>query len=97
MFTITADNATNNDTLASELREAIKTLGEKSDQPCMTRLPCLAHVIQLASNKLLLKLRIDPKNEQAITASDSGDNVSARQALRGEEGALWTLKKVSCL
>jgi hypothetical protein len=78
ILAVTTDNASNNGTLMDalmvslqqELHERSRISAEAFD-PILRNLlatqyhiPCLAHVIQLAVNALLKKLRLDAKNEQ---------------------------------
>ncbi|KAG0157879.1 hypothetical protein PDIDSM_5391 [Penicillium digitatum] len=55
------DNASNNKTLATALQQAL------SDGTIITRIPCLAHVIQLSLNQLLARIKAVPLNESAET------------------------------
>lgn len=57
ILAITADNASNNDTLFTALQQSV------SDSVTLIRVPCLAHVIQLSLNKLLDRMNAAPKNE----------------------------------
>ncbi|KAG0160334.1 hypothetical protein PDIDSM_7861 [Penicillium digitatum] len=60
VFGLTTDNASNNKTLATALQQAL------SDD-IITRIPCLAHVIQLSLNQLLARIKAVPLNESAET------------------------------
>ncbi|KAG0153117.1 hypothetical protein PDIDSM_2076 [Penicillium digitatum] len=61
VFGLTTDNASNNKTLATALQQAL------SDDTIITRIPCLAHVIQLSLNQLLARIKAVPLNESAET------------------------------
>ncbi|KAG0157822.1 hypothetical protein PDIDSM_5332, partial [Penicillium digitatum] len=61
VFGLTTDNASNNKTLATALQQAL------SDGTIITRIPCLAHVIQLSLNQLLARIKAVPLNESAET------------------------------
>ncbi|QKX61420.1 uncharacterized protein TRUGW13939_08568 [Talaromyces rugulosus] len=61
VFGLTTDNASNNKALAASLQQAL------SDGVIITRIPCLAHVIQLSLNQLLVRIKAVPSNESAET------------------------------
>jgi hypothetical protein len=48
IFTVTTDNATNNDTLIRGLQEALLSTGAISSRGSIIRVPCMAHVIHLS-------------------------------------------------
>lgn len=56
ILAITTDNASNNKTLVQYLRE-------KGMIHTLSRVPCMAHVIQICLNDLLHDLKLQPKNE----------------------------------
>jgi hypothetical protein len=68
IFTVTTDNATNNDTLIRGLQEALLSTGAISSQDSIIRVPCMAHVIQLCLKQLLGHIRAAPKNEEVGTS-----------------------------
>lgn len=55
------DNASNNKTLVDSLQQALP------DGVIITRIPCLAHVIQLSLNQLLDRIKAVPLNDSAVT------------------------------
>lgn len=57
VLAITADNASNNNTLVNALQQSL------SDTTTIIRVPCLAHVIQLSLNELLGQMKAEPTNE----------------------------------
>ncbi|KAJ5471453.1 hypothetical protein N7530_008810 [Penicillium desertorum] len=61
VFGLTTDNASNNKTLATSLQQAL------SDDTIITRIPCLAHIIQLSLGQLLARIKAVPLNESAET------------------------------
>jgi hypothetical protein len=64
IIAVTSDNASNNKTLAKALNEAIPRLAtDLGIEHDIALCPCLSHVIQLAANKLLVDIKIKPKNE----------------------------------
>jgi hypothetical protein len=72
IFTVTTDNATNNDTLVQGLQEALLSTGAISSWDSIIYVLCMAHVIQLCLKQLLGHIRAAPKNEEVGTLwSDS--------------------------
>ncbi|KAJ5274015.1 hypothetical protein N7478_009140 [Penicillium angulare] len=61
VFGLTTDNASNNKTLATALQQALQ------DRAFITRIPCLAHVIQLSLNQLLSQIKASPTNDSTET------------------------------
>lgn len=61
VFGLTTDNASNNKTLVVSLQQAL------SDGVIVTRIPCLAHVIQLSLNQLLARIKAVPSNDSTET------------------------------
>lgn len=61
VFGLTTDNASNNKTLATSLQQALP------DEAFITRIPCLAHVIQLSLNQLLSRIKAGPTNDSTET------------------------------
>jgi hypothetical protein len=101
ILALTSDNATNNKTLTKAINEALNALTAKlysSPHTTITRIPCLAHVIQLSVRALLDSLQLSPKNDEERkywdeTKADLPPTPPANQA-----GPIWTLKKVNlCL
>lgn len=97
IMTLTTDNAGNNKVLTTTLGQTLNIIGADTDHPGITRLPCLAHVIQLTCKELLVGIKIEAKNDRVIDIWD--DNEHKRQqhseAVDGG-GAPSTLKKVAC-
>lgn len=73
VFGLTTDNASNNKTLAASLQQAL------SDGVIITRIPCLAHVIQLSLNRLLARIKAVPSNESAETMWSESQSRLARE------------------
>ena len=72
IFTVTTDNATNNDTLIRGLQDVLLSTGAISSRDSIVRVPCMAHVIQLCLKQLLGHIRAAPRNEEVgISWSDS--------------------------
>lgn len=61
VFGLTTDNASNNKTLAASLQQDL------SDDVIITRISCLAYVIQLSLNQLLARIKAVPSNESIET------------------------------
>jgi hypothetical protein len=64
----------------------------------VVRAPCLAHVIQLALNQLIYRLRIQARNDKIITtwAEDPRDRERHTECTE-DDGVPHTLKKVRML
>ena len=62
VLAITTDNASNNETLMTNLLDLIESseLGEKAT---IVRIPCIAHIIQLSLKELLGEIKAEPKND----------------------------------
>lgn len=92
---LTSDNARNNATMVTHLRDALCIIDKNI--PAIKHAPCLAHIIQLALGELLGAIRITAKNEKVITTwkekSEERENHSG--SVKEREGVPWTLKKVS--
>jgi hypothetical protein len=56
IMAITTDNASNNETLVSSLQQAYPDTS-------ITRVPCMAHVIQLSLKQLLGIIKVNPNND----------------------------------
>jgi hypothetical protein len=52
IFSVTTDNATNNDTMIRALQERLISTGAISSRESIVRVPCMAHVIQLCLKQL---------------------------------------------
>jgi hypothetical protein len=61
VFGLTTDNATNNKSMATSLQQYL------ADDTIITRIPCLAHVIQLSLGQLLARIKAVPLNESTET------------------------------
>jgi hypothetical protein len=68
IFTVTTDNATNNDTLIWGLQEALLSIGAISSQDSIICVPYIAYVIQLCLKQLLGHIRAAPKNKEVGTS-----------------------------
>ena len=93
ILTITTDNATSNEVLVRTMQEAVKILHSELGQ--LSRVPCLAHVIQLTLKDLVDNLKITPKNNKTITEwhEEAGERQKHSDANRGDT-LPWTFKKV---
>lgn len=92
VLSVTADNATNNNTLMSIMRESIQALRQENQVPII-RVPCLAHVIQLSLKQLLGGMKANPRNEAPETIQS--DNHSRELPVRQDERDIVdTLNKV---
>lgn len=67
IFTVTTDNATNNETLIRGLQEALLSAEAVSSRDSIVRIPCMAHVIQLSLKQLLGHIKAAPKNDEVKT------------------------------
>lgn len=91
VLAVTTDNASNNNTLMSSIQESVQSLGV--DNTAVTRIPYLAHNIQLSLNDLLGQTKANPKNETVQT--DWSDTCSSFLDLRRQNTEIAdTLKKV---
>ncbi|KAJ9481138.1 hypothetical protein VN97_g12364 [Penicillium thymicola] len=67
IFSVTTDNATNNETLIRALQEKLISTGAIGSREYIARVPCMAHVIQLCLKQLLGHIRAAPKNKEVKT------------------------------
>src|SRR5580692_3843157 len=75
LLCITTDNAGNNGTMQKELEELIKKLDINNNWSSeSTKIPCLAHVIQVAVKAILHAFNIEPEEMDDV----NGGNVSGR-------------------
>lgn len=90
IFSVTTDNATNNETLIRALQEKLISSGAIGSRESIVRVPCMAHVIQLCLKQLLGHIRAAPKNNevktfwsdtQAIGLRDSANHGDVAHAL----------------
>jgi hypothetical protein len=86
VLAITADNASNNNTLMENIRKSLESL-ELPNQTPIIRIPCMAHVIQLSLKALLGAMEADPQNDEEETEWNENEDEDAREIVR-------TLKKV---
>jgi hypothetical protein len=99
VMSITTDNASNNGTLVKELNtcledalnEKLILVGEK-----IQHIPCLAHVIQLALQALLGKIRVSPKNDVFLRDWQEQQELNDLESIATMEdrGVPYTLAKV---
>jgi hypothetical protein len=96
ILTVTSDNAAPNIKLCQELEIGLKLVDKELGG--VSRVPCLAHVIQLALKKLVEHIKIKPRNSKIITEwfDDEMEREKHSDALR-HDGIPWTLKLVSNL
>jgi hypothetical protein len=93
VLAITADNASNNNTLMSCVQEAIQSM-ELNHNMTIIRIPCIAHVIQLSLKQLLGQMKANPKNKIA-EIEWSEDHVQSLHVRQEEKEIVDTLNKVS--
>ena len=93
VMTITTDNASNNIKMMQELSTAVEKASGSLQG--VVRAPCLAHVIQLALNKLIHRLRIQAKNDKVITTwAERPEDREKHTEHSDDKGVPYTLKKV---
>jgi hypothetical protein len=94
VFGLTTDNASNNKTLATALQQALP------DEAFITRIPCLAHVIQLSLNQLLSRIKAGPTNDSTETKWPEKQSNLARENAKQRSNSYQissTLNKVRYL
>ena len=96
VLTITSNNAPNNEKLVKSINDALDILNDEFGQ--LSRVPCLAHVIQLALKDLVVYLKIKPKNNKVTSEWQDDENEREKHstAKKGDE-VPWTLKKVNII
>lgn len=96
VLSVTTDNATNNNTLMTNIQETIQS--QSQSDTLIFRVPCIAHVIQLSLNELLGKLKVTPPNKE-IELEWSDERTHSFQTKRSglSRQIADTLKKVSSL
>jgi hypothetical protein len=62
LFAVTADNASNNNTLRQELAQRLQQDHRVSWYAGANRVPCLAHVVQLVVQAMIKQLKIEAPN-----------------------------------
>lgn len=94
VHTITADNASNNETLVAGVRDFINTVPGDARilDGKIEKVPCLSHVIQLVLKALLGSIRINPTNEELRKVWNEEEEL---QGLADERSIGRTLAKVS--
>lgn len=92
VLAVTADNASNNNTLMANIRESIDEL-ELPNQTPIVRIPCLAHVIQLSLRELLSLVKADPQND-TTDKQWSDTEAQSLDANQRQRGIFSTLSKV---
>ena len=66
LFCVTMDNALNNGLMRRELKDHMRTLVQDIEQDSdVTKIPCMAHVIQLVVKAILKAFNVDI-NEDAV-------------------------------
>jgi hypothetical protein len=99
VISITTDNAPNNGTLIKELNSYINEAIDKGFlNGNITRIPCLAHIIQLALKALLGKIRLTPKNETLVAVWKADQELDELEKIKAAEqrGMPFVLAKVYC-
>jgi hypothetical protein len=94
IFSVTTDNATNNETLIRTLQDALLASGAINSRESIVRVPCMAHVIQLCLKQLLGHIRAAPKNKE-VTDVWSDSQVSSLRDSADDGAIAYTLTKVN--
>ncbi|KAJ6168144.1 hypothetical protein N7497_000987 [Penicillium chrysogenum] len=84
VLAVTTDNASNNNTLITSIQESIQAL-ELDEQITIIRIPCIAHVIQLSLNKLLSRIKANPKNQVVEREWSESRSQALRSSQRNKE------------
>ncbi|KAI2913801.1 hypothetical protein CBS147320_10459 [Aspergillus niger] len=93
IFSVTTDNATNNETLVRALQETLLSTGAIRSRDSIIRVPCMAHVIQLCLKRLLGHIKAAPQNKEVANVwSDS--QMSYLRSSADHEGVASTLGKI---
>lgn len=96
IFSVTTDNATNNETLIRALQESLVSSGAIGSRESIVRVPCMAHVIQLCLKQLLGHIRAAPKNKEVRSFWSDSQALCLRDSIAQGEVA-HTLAKASLL
>jgi uncharacterized CHY-type Zn-finger protein len=94
IFSVTTDNASNNETLIRALQEKLISTGAIGSRESIIRVPCMAHVIQLCLKQLLGHIRAAPKNKEVKTFWSDTQVIGLRDSASHGDVA-HTLAKVS--
>jgi hypothetical protein len=94
IFSVTTDNATNNETLIRALQETLLSTGATRSRESIIRVPCMAHVIQLCLKRLHIKAA--PQNNE-VTNVWSDSQMRSLRSSTDHEGVACTLGKVRFL
>lgn len=94
IFSVTTDNATNNETLIRALQDKLLSTGAIGSRESIVRVPCMAHVIQLCLKQLLGHIRAAPKNKEVRTFWSDTQAISLRDSANHRDVA-HALAKVS--
>ncbi|KAJ5849181.1 hypothetical protein N7534_007870 [Penicillium rubens] len=89
---VTTDNVSNNNTLITSIQESIQAL-ELDKQITIIRILYIAHVIQLSLNKLLSRIKANPKNQVVEREWSESRSQALRSSQRNKEIAN-TLEKI---
>jgi hypothetical protein len=92
VLAVTADNASNNNTMMSSVQDSIQSL-ELNNNSSIIRVPCIAHIIQLSLKDLLGQMKANPKNEMA-EMQWSDDRIGPIHAMDQQRMIVDTLNKV---
>lgn len=88
---ITTDNASNNNTMMTQISEMIKDLCTDEDNlygKQIYHIPCFAHIIQLAQKALLGSIRINPTNAELQMNWDERATTDELKGLGSNKGLL---------
>lgn len=94
IFSVTTDNATNNETLIRALQEKLISTGAIGSRESIIRVPYMAHMIQLCLKQLLGYIRAAPKNKEVKTFWSDSQAIGLRDSANHGDVA-HALAKVS--
>ncbi|KAI3052386.1 hypothetical protein CBS147353_11550 [Aspergillus niger] len=89
IFSVTTDNATNNETLVRALQETLLSTGAICSRDSIIRAPCMAHVIQPCLKRLLGHIKAAPQNKEVTNQASQLDRLlippsTSQLSARGE-------------
>lgn len=95
LFCITTDNASNNGRMRKDLEAMIESTADWSSEA--TKIPCMAHVIQLVVKAMLKAFNIEPgEGLSDTTTSDdlAHDRRNIREIFRDDGSVVTAIQKV---
>lgn len=93
ILTMITDNASNNNTLFDSIKKSLQSL-ELPDRTPIIHMPCMAHVIQLSLNELLVKMEAAPRNNKEEIEWTKTEKEARNKAHQENQGIVFTLNKV---